>query len=146
MSGLTSHVREGGYSEHLRAHKVGCIVDPFILWNVGRLGGGTSINSIPFESWMEVDMRSESPEALETLSAAFFAAVESAVKEENQFRRSGSPIAVDVEQTGLRPSGEIDPSTPLVQRAMAVTREEPAIPTAGSRELLQAGMLRFRKK
>ena len=27
-------------------------------YNVGRIGGGTSINSIPSEAWMEVDMRS----------------------------------------------------------------------------------------
>ena len=26
-------------------------------YNIGRIGGGTSINSIPFENWMEVDMR-----------------------------------------------------------------------------------------
>jgi acetylornithine deacetylase/succinyl-diaminopimelate desuccinylase-like protein len=103
---------------------------PRTSFNVGRLGGGTSINSIPFEAWMEVDMRSESPESLERISGAFLAAVERAVDGENQFRRDGPVVEVDVEQIGLRPSGEIDPSTPLVQRAMAVTRyfgEEPRL-------------------
>ena len=33
---------------------------PKTTFNVGVVGGGTSVNSIPFESWMEVDMRSES--------------------------------------------------------------------------------------
>ena len=33
---------------------------PKTTFNVGVMGGGTSVNSIPFESWMEVDMRSES--------------------------------------------------------------------------------------
>ena len=32
--------------------------DPKTTFNVGRIGGGTSVNSIPFEAWMEVDMRS----------------------------------------------------------------------------------------
>jgi acetylornithine deacetylase/succinyl-diaminopimelate desuccinylase-like protein len=33
-------------------------------YNIGRIGGGTSVNSIPFESWMEVDMRSGSHSTL----------------------------------------------------------------------------------
>ena len=31
---------------------------PKTTFNVGRVGGGTSVNAIPFEAWMEVDMRS----------------------------------------------------------------------------------------
>ena len=34
---------------------------PRTSYNVGRLGGGTSVNSVPFEAWIEVDMRSVSP-------------------------------------------------------------------------------------
>jgi len=101
---------------------------PRTSFNVGRIGGGTSINSIPFEAWMEVDMRSESPESLETISSALLGAVERATEEENRFRREGPPIEVEAERIGSRPSGETDPATPLVQRAMAVTRafgEEP---------------------
>jgi acetylornithine deacetylase/succinyl-diaminopimelate desuccinylase-like protein len=101
---------------------------PRTSFNVGRIGGGTSINSIPYESWMEVDMRSESPESLEVISSALLSAVEKATEEENRFRRAGPPIQVKAELIGSRPSGETDPTTPLVQRAMAVTRafgEEP---------------------
>ena len=95
---------------------------PRTSFNVGRIGGGTSINSIPFEAWMEVDMRSESPESLETISQAFLDAVARAVEEENRFRREGPPIQVQADRIGSRPSGETDPAAPLVQRAMAVTR------------------------
>jgi acetylornithine deacetylase/succinyl-diaminopimelate desuccinylase-like protein len=95
---------------------------PRTSFNVGRIGGGTSINSIPYEAWMEVDMRSESPSSLETISEAFLAAVESGRAEENAARRGGPPLEVEVDQIGLRPSGEIDPDVALVQRAMAVTR------------------------
>lgn len=35
---------------------------PKSSFNIGRIGGGSSVNSIPFESWMEVDMRSVSVE------------------------------------------------------------------------------------
>ena len=43
--------------------------------NVGRIGGGTSVNSIPFESWMEIDMRSGSQDKLDDIDAVLVAAV-----------------------------------------------------------------------
>jgi di/tripeptidase len=103
---------------------------PRTSYNVGRIGGGTSINSIPFQSWMEVDMRSESPEALDEISEAFVSAMEQAALEENGVRRGGPGLELEVDQIGLRPSGEVDPSTPLVQRAIWATRhfgEEPRL-------------------
>ena len=33
-------------------------VTPKTTFNVGRIGGGTSVNSIPFEAWFEFDERS----------------------------------------------------------------------------------------
>ncbi len=39
--------------------------DPKTTFNVGRVGGGTSVNAIAFEAWMEVDMRSADPAALQ---------------------------------------------------------------------------------
>ena len=35
--------------------------DPKTTFNVGRVGGGTSVNAIPFESWFEMDMRPARP-------------------------------------------------------------------------------------
>jgi acetylornithine deacetylase/succinyl-diaminopimelate desuccinylase-like protein len=103
---------------------------PRTSFNVGRIGGGTSINSIPFEAWMEVDMRSESPESLEVIAEAFEKTVTQAVEEENSVRRHGPPLELALDRIGNRPSGETDPDSPLVQRAMAVTRhfgEEPSL-------------------
>ena len=94
---------------------------PRTSYNVGRIGGGTSVNAIPFESWMEVDMRSESPESLDRIERAFLAAMDRALEEENTLRREGPPLTVTKDRIGLRPSGEMDPSTPLVQRALAST-------------------------
>lgn len=92
---------------------------PRTSYNVGVLGGGTSVNSIPFEAWAQVDMRSESPASLARIERALLAAVDRALEEENTLRRRGEPLTVDPEKIGDRPSGEMDPSVPLVQRAMA---------------------------
>lgn len=94
---------------------------PRTSYNVGRVGGGTSVNSVPFESWMEVDMRSESPESLARIERAFLAAMDRGLAEENELRREGEPLTVDPAKIGDRPSGEMDPDTPLVQRALAST-------------------------
>lgn len=90
-------------------------------YNVGVIGGGTSVNSIPFESWMEVDMRSESPERIEGIDNLLQAAVQRALKEENQMKRRGPDLEVEVKPIGKRPAGGIAPNTPLVQRALAAT-------------------------
>ncbi|MDE0393544.1 MAG: M20/M25/M40 family metallo-hydrolase [Gammaproteobacteria bacterium] len=92
---------------------------PPTSYNVGRLGGGASVNAVPSEAWMEVDMRSESPANLEEIEGLFLSAVDTALREENGLRRQGPALAVRTERIGFRPSGETDPSTPLVQRAIA---------------------------
>jgi tripeptide aminopeptidase len=38
---------------------------PKTTFNVGRIGGGTSVNSIPFEGWFELDERSETMASLD---------------------------------------------------------------------------------
>ncbi|WP_461102318.1 M20/M25/M40 family metallo-hydrolase [Spirosoma koreense] len=91
-------------------------------YSVSVVGGGTSVNAIPFESWMEVDMRSESPEKLKGIDALLQAAVQRAVKDENAMKRRGPDLTVDVKLVGDRPSGRIEPTVPLVQRAMAVSQ------------------------
>src|SRR5271165_1656668 len=58
--------------------------DPKTTFNVGRVGGGTSVNAIPFECWMEVDMRSGDKTALEAVNTKYKAAVQEAVEEENR--------------------------------------------------------------
>lgn len=106
---------------------------PRTSYNIGRIGGGTSVNSIPFESWMEVDMRSLDPASLDQLDAHFKAAMERGLEEENALRRRGAPLTVDVDMVGNRPAGTLDPaSTPLVQRAMAVVRALGGEPAVGS--------------
>ena len=88
-------------------------------FSVGRIGGGTSVNSIPFESWMEVDMRSGNIEKIDAIDAIFKKAVQDGLDEENAARTHGPEISVEIKPVGLRPAGTGDPNSPLVQHAMA---------------------------
>lgn len=94
---------------------------PRTSYNVGRTGGGTSVNSIPFEAWIEVDMRSESQSRLMQLDSLFNAAMRRALAEQNAMPHDGENLTVDIQLVGDRPSGEIPQRAPLIQRAIAVT-------------------------
>ena len=100
-------------------------------YNVGVMGGGTSVNSVPFEAWMQVDMRSEAQATLFQMDSILQAAVQRALVEENEIRRRGEPLTVDVEMVGNRPSGSISVEDPFVQRAIAVTRALGLAPQLG---------------
>ncbi len=104
---------------------------PRTSYNVGRIGGGTSVNSIPFESWMEVDMRSVSVERLNGVDSLFQRSIRRAVGEQNEIRRRGPELTVDVEMIGDRPSGLIPPETPLIQRGMATAEAFGLEPSLG---------------
>jgi acetylornithine deacetylase/succinyl-diaminopimelate desuccinylase-like protein len=93
---------------------------PRTTFNVGRVGGGTSVNSIPFEAWMEVDLRSSDAGALAALDRRFHAAVDAAVEEENaRWGKAGVVTAVK-ELVGNRPAGATPADAPIVETARAV--------------------------
>ncbi len=96
---------------------------PKTTFNVGVIGGGTSVNSIPFESWMEVDIRSESRDELNKAGETFLGLMHEAVDQENKVRSTAQgKIELDMKLIGERPSGETPLSSPLVQTASAVIR------------------------
>ncbi len=92
---------------------------PKSSYNIGRMGGGTSINSIPFESWAEVDIRSGDPAKIAAIDTVLQNAVSAALLEENSDRRKGPELTVTIEKVGERPAAKGNQSEPLVQRAMA---------------------------
>jgi tripeptide aminopeptidase len=96
--------------------------EPKTTFNVGRIGGGTSVNSIPFEAWMEVDLRSADKAALTALDAAVLKAIDQAVVEEND--RWGKPgqLTVDRKLVGDRPAGQTPRDAPIVAAAVGVTK------------------------
>lgn len=95
---------------------------PKVSFNVGRIGGGTSVNSIPFESWMEVDMRSVEPERLKQIDAIFNASMKKGLEEYNKGVKMGDPLTLEVEVIGLRPSGVQDEQLPVIQRSLAAAK------------------------
>src|SRR5580692_2632973 len=90
---------------------------PKTTFNVGRVGGGTSVNAIPFEAWMEVDMRSSDKTSLEAVDAKFNAAVKEAVEEENRRWKNRGPVSASAELVGVRPAGQTAKESPIVQTA-----------------------------
>ena len=96
---------------------------PKTTFNVGVVSGGTSVNSIPVEMAMDVDMRSESPEELRKLVEAFQRVVREAVDEENKTRSTTEGrIAADVKLIGDRPAGETPLSSSLVEITTAAVK------------------------
>jgi acetylornithine deacetylase/succinyl-diaminopimelate desuccinylase-like protein len=95
---------------------------PKTTFNVGRVGGGTSVNAIPFECWMEVDMRSADKNSLEAVNTKYNLAVSQAVEEENRRWNNRGPISVANELVGLRPAGSTPADSAIVITASAVSK------------------------
>ena len=109
--------------------------DPRATLTIARWGGGTSINSIPQEAWVEVDLRSEDGSILERLEGDLLGICDEvtrggsdATDPHHELRAHG--LSLEVQEIGRRPSGSTDPSHPLVRAAMEATRflgEEPLL-------------------
>jgi tripeptide aminopeptidase len=95
--------------------------DPKTTFNVGRIGGGTSVNSIPFDAWAEVDMRSADQASLTALDAKFHKAVDDSVADENA-RWGSRQLTVEKTLVGDRPAGRTEASSPIVITAVSVTK------------------------
>lgn len=89
-------------------------------FNVGRIGGGTAVNAIPQEAWLEMDLRASDRAALADLDARFLKAVDDAMAEEQA--RWGRGLSVVKDLVGDRPAGAIAQDAPIVLTAAAVAR------------------------
>ena len=102
---------------------------PKVSYNVGVVTGGTSVNSIPFEVAMEVDLRSTAPEELKKVDAQFKRIVEQAVAEENAARATTfGRITVEVKLIGDRPSGALAIDSPELRQVAATMRAHDKTP------------------
>jgi acetylornithine deacetylase/succinyl-diaminopimelate desuccinylase-like protein len=96
---------------------------PVVTASVVGLRGGTSLNSIPAEAAVEVDLRSEAGDMLAEVEGAVRAAAHTALEAENARRRNGTPLLqLVIEVIGDRPAGVTPAGHPLVQTALAATR------------------------
>jgi tripeptide aminopeptidase len=116
----------------LKLSKMQVPARPKTTFNVGVLGGGTSVNSIPFESWMDVDIRSETKEELNRAVDTFTRLMHEAADEENRARATNQGrIEVEVKLIGDRPFAQISRTAPIVQTAGAVIQAFGMTPNYG---------------
>jgi acetylornithine deacetylase/succinyl-diaminopimelate desuccinylase-like protein len=89
---------------------------PRTTFNLGQIEGGTSVNSIPHEARLKVDVRSESEEELSRLESALRECMAAGVRDEMEFSRDRSKGKLEwkVEILGSRPGGELSADSPLL--------------------------------
>jgi acetylornithine deacetylase/succinyl-diaminopimelate desuccinylase-like protein len=126
---ITAHTAGGhswsDYGQPSAIHELSALVtrltgiplpaEPRTSLNVGRIGGGTSVNAIAAQAWLELDLRSESPQALTELARRVEYLVETTSRPE---------VGIDAEVIGRRPAGELEASHPLVRLAETCLREQ----------------------
>ena len=95
---------------------------PKTTFNIGRVGGGTSVNAIPSEAWMEVDLRSSDRAALAALDSSVQKALEAALNAENERWGNRGRLTLTKTTVGNRPAGSVSAEAPIVQAAVSVTR------------------------
>lgn len=99
---------------------------PKTTFNVGVIGGGTSVNSIAFEASMEVDMRSESADALRNVDQTVRRALQEALDAENarwtSDRAARARLTMVLDTIGIRPTGAQSDSGRIVQVAQQAGR------------------------
>jgi acetylornithine deacetylase/succinyl-diaminopimelate desuccinylase-like protein len=92
---------------------------PKTTFNVGKIDGGTSVNSIAHTAWMEMDMRSESAGELQKLDAEFKRVVQAALDEENTRAKGDQRLTVELKSVSRRPAGVTPKDAPIMQVALA---------------------------
>jgi acetylornithine deacetylase/succinyl-diaminopimelate desuccinylase-like protein len=98
-------------------------LDPKTTFSVGVLEGGTSVNSIPAAAAMDVDLRSESSVALDSLDAGFRAALQRALEAEHaRWPESRVRLRVRIDTIGIRPAGAQPDTARIVRAAVDAAR------------------------
>jgi acetylornithine deacetylase/succinyl-diaminopimelate desuccinylase-like protein len=89
---------------------------PRTTFNLGQIEGGTSVNSIPYEAKLKVDIRSESEDELIKLEAALRECIAAGVRDEMESARDRTKGKLEwkVELLGSRPGGELAAHSPLL--------------------------------
>ncbi len=94
---------------------------PRTTFNLGQIEGGTSVNSIPHEARLKVDIRSESEDELLRLENALRECMAAGVRDEMEFARDRSKGKLEwkVDILGNRPGGELSSDSPLLSALRA---------------------------
>ena len=102
--------------------------DSQTTFSVGRIGGGTSVNSIPVDAWMEVDLRSADRSALAALDGQVQKALDAALAAEHARWHRPGVLKMTKELVGDRPVGAAPANSVVVEAAFAATRAVGATP------------------
>jgi acetylornithine deacetylase/succinyl-diaminopimelate desuccinylase-like protein len=104
-------------------YKISLPATPRTTYAASVTGGGTSVNAIPSEVFMDFDMRSEDPAALADLEKRFLAILKAAADGENKARSSDvGRVTVDPQPIGDRPAGSTPRDAMLVQTMAAAIK------------------------
>ena len=89
---------------------------PRTTFNLGQIEGGTSVNSVPYEARLKVDIRSESEDELTRLESALRECIAAGVRDEMDSARDRSKGKLEwkVEPLGSRPGGELAADSALL--------------------------------
>lgn len=96
--------------------------NPKTTFNVGGIEGGTSINSIPEQARMRVDVRSAAGAEINRLEDALRLAVENAVSHAQDRKTGRSQLIYDIKIIGSRPAADLRLDAPILQALRAVDR------------------------
>jgi acetylornithine deacetylase/succinyl-diaminopimelate desuccinylase-like protein len=111
-------------------------LQPRTTLSVCRIGGGMSVNAIPDEAWLEVDLRSTSVDHLDRFEREIRTLSRRATAEENARRARGTQaLTSSVQLIGDRPCGVVDERNPIVAAALGATEligREPELATAST--------------
>lgn len=89
---------------------------PRTTYNLGQIEGGTSVNSIPHEARLKVDLRSESDDELIRLESALRDCIAAGIRDEMETARDRSKGKLEwkLDLLGSRPGGELASNSPLL--------------------------------
>jgi acetylornithine deacetylase/succinyl-diaminopimelate desuccinylase-like protein len=93
---------------------------PRTTYNIGRIAGGTSVNTIAQQAQLELDMRCEDPEILLWLIQQVDQIVANHRIAHEQLRDG---VEIQVEEIGNRPAGQISRDHPLAQATATILRQ-----------------------
>ena len=113
---------------------------PKTTFNVGVISGGTSVNSIPFSGTMDLDMRSETAEALDAVDQQILKILGTALDAENDrwIRQTGAraeraKLSMTIDTIGIRPANSTQTdASPIVATAIAAGRALGFTPKTGA--------------
>jgi len=113
---------------------------PKTTFNVGVISGGTSVNSIPFSGTMDLDMRSETAEALDAVDQQVLKILGTALDAENDrwikqtgARAERARLSLTIDTIGIRPANSTQTdSSRIVATALAAGRALGFSPRSGA--------------